>query len=107
LGYSSLSRFHNKVERDIFRFQNKSSIKFSKPKLVELSDKYFWTIANDTYNNIFLKLEAIYKTKAEPSMIDISSQVVSNAVKHTTDVWHTILHKTKMTKRKWTMQPLI
>lgn len=107
LGYSSLSRFHNKVERDIFRFQNKSSIKFSKPKLVELSDKYFWNIANDTYNNIFLKLEAVYKTKDEPSMIDISAQVVSNAVKHTTDVWHTILHKTKMTKRKWTMQPLI
>lgn len=107
LGYSSLSRFHNKVERDIFRFQNKSSIKFSKPKLVELSNKYFWNIANDTYNNIFLKLEVVYKTKDEPSMIDISSQVVSNAVKHTTDVWHTILHKTKMTKRKWTMQPLI
>ncbi len=107
LGYSSLSRFHNKVERDIFRFQNKSSINFSKPKLVELSDKYFWNIANDTYNNIFLKLESIYETKDEQSIIDISSQVVSNAVKHTTDVWHTILHKTKMTKRKWTMQPLI
>ena len=43
----------------------------------------------------------------EPSMIDISSQVVSNAVKHKTDVWHTILHKTKMTERKWTMQALI
>ena len=107
LGYSSLSRFHNKVERDIFRFQNKSSINFSKPKLVELSDKYFWNIANDTYNNIFLKLESIYETKDEQSIIDISSQVLSNAVKHTTDVWHTILHKTKMTKRKWTMQPLI
>ncbi len=107
LGYSSLSRFHNKVERDIFRFQNKSSIKFSKPKIVELSDKYFWNIANDTYNNIFLKLESVYETKDEQYIIDISSQVVSNAVKHTTDVWHTILHKTKMTKRKWTMQPLI
>ncbi len=107
LGYSSLSRFHNKVERDIFRFQNKSSIKFSKPKIVELSDKYFWNIANDTYNNIFLKLDSVYETKDEQYIIDISSQVVSNAVKHTTDVWHTILHKTKMTKRKWTMQPLI
>lgn len=107
LGYSSLARFHNKVERDIFRFQNKSSIKFSKPKLVDLSDKYFWNIANNTYNNIFLKLESVYETKEEQSIIDISSQVVSNAVKHTTDVWHTILHKTKMTKRKWTMQPLL
>ena len=62
-----------------------------------LSDEYFWNIVNDTYNNIFLKLEDVYETKNEPFMIDISSKVVSNAVKHTTDVWHTILHKTKMT----------
>lgn len=107
LGYSSLSRFHNKVERDIFRFQNKSSLKFSKPKIVDLSEKYFWNIANDTYKNIFLKLENIYKTKDELAITEISSQVISNAVKHTTDVWHTVLHKTKLTNKKWTMQPLI
>jgi hypothetical protein len=103
LGYSSLSIFHNKVERDIFRCQNKSSMQFSKPKLIDLSEEYFWNIAIDTYKNIFLKLEDIYKTKDELSIIDVSSQVISNAVKHTTDVWHTILHKTQMTKRKWTM----
>lgn len=107
LGYSSLSRFHNKVERDIFRFQNKSSLKFSKPKIVDLSEKYFWNIANDTYKNLFLKLENIYRTKDELAITEVSSQVLSNAVKHTTDVWHTILHKTKLTDRKWTMQPLI
>lgn len=107
LGYSSFSRFHNKVERDIFRFQNKSFLKFSKPKLVDLSEKYFWNIANDTYKNIFLKLENIYSTKDELAITEVSSQVLSNAVKHTTDVWHTILHKTKLTNRKWTMQPLI
>jgi len=107
LGCSSLSRFHNKVERDIFRFHNKSSMRFSKPKLVDLSEKYFWNIANETYNTIFLELYDIYKTKDEVSIIEISSQVISNAVKHTTDVWHTILHKTKMTNKKWTMQPLI
>jgi len=52
-------------------------------------------------------LNPFYKIKNEPAMIDVSSQVVSNAVKHTTDVWHTILHNTKMTERKWTMQALI
>ena len=107
LGYPSLSKFHNKVERDIFRFQNQSSLKFSKPKLIELSDNYFWNIAKDTYKNIFLKLETDYHKKDNQPIIEMSSQVVSNAVKHTINVWHTILYKTKMTERKWSMQPLI
>jgi|GEM_PF-2179446 len=107
VGYPTLSRFHNKVERDIYRFQNKSYLKFSKPKLVDLSEKYFWNIANDAYENIFLKLENIYRTKDELAITEVSTQVLSNAVKHTTDVWHTILHKTKLADIKWTMQPLV
>lgn len=80
---------------------------FSKPKIVEFSEKYFWSIAKETYENIFLQLEDIYKIKEEEKLIDVSSQVISNAVNHRTNVWHTILHKTGLTKRKWTMQPLI
>lgn len=107
LGYTSLSKFHNKVERDIFRFQNQASIKFSKLKLVEFSENYFWDIAKDTYQNIFLKLDEIYKSKDEQQIADISSKVLSNAVRHTTNVWYSILKKTKMTSKKWSMQPLI
>ena len=107
LGYPSLSKFHNKVERDIFRFQNKSTINISKPKTIKISDKYFWKIAKETYNNSFLNLHRIYTQKDEQSIIDMASQTVSCAVYHTTNVWHTILFKTKMTERKWSMQPLI
>lgn len=107
LGYPSLSKFHNKVERDIFRFQKQSFLQFSKPKLIEFSDNYFWNIAKDTYKNSFLKLESYYQKKDKQFIIEMSSQVVSNAVKHTANIWHTILYRTKMTERKWTMQPLI
>ncbi len=107
LGYPSLSRFHNKVERDIYRYQNRASLKFSKAKTVEISDKYFWGIANDTYNDIFLRLEKIYHTNSEAEIIDMVSQAISNAVRHTSNIWHTILHDTKIIQKTWSMQPLI
>ena len=107
LDYPSLSKFHNKVERDIFRFQNQSSVKISKPKIIKISENYFWSIAEETYKSGFLNLEAYYKKKDKQSIINMSSQVVSNAVKHTTNVWHTVLYRTKMTEKQWSMQPLI
>lgn len=107
LGYSTLSKFHNKVERDILRYQNQSSLKFSMPSLVEFTENYFWDIANDTYKNGFLKLEKIYSEKNNEDIIEVSSKVISNAVKHTMDTWHTILFNTNITNKKWSMQPLL
>lgn len=107
LGYSSLSRFHNKVERDILRFQNRCAIEFSKSAVVEFSEKYFWDIARKTYQDQFLLLEDIYSNKDEKSIIKFSAQAISNAVNYTAEVWHSILFKTNMTKRQWTMQPLL
>ncbi len=99
LGYLSLPRFHNKVERDILRFQNESTINIPKPKIIKISDKYFWDIAQETYTNNFLHLHKIYKRKNKQSIIDMASQTVSNAIYHTTNVWHTILTKTKMAEK--------
>ncbi|MBI9055115.1 MAG: hypothetical protein JEY96_14935 [Bacteroidales bacterium] len=107
LGYSSLSKFHGKVERDIFRCQNQSLIKLFKPKIVKLSSKYFWSIAKETHKNFFLDLPSLYNKKDTDLIIDMSSQILSNAVMHTSNVWHTILHNTKMLEKKWSMQPLI
>ena len=36
----------------------------------------------------------------------ITSDVLSQAVGHTKDVWHTVLPSTGMTGRKWSKQPL-
>jgi hypothetical protein len=107
LGYPTLSKFHNKVERDILRFQTRSTIDISKPKVIKISDKYFWKIAKETYFDSFLKLHENYSKKDKMLLIDMTSKALSNAVKHTVNVWHTILHKTKMVERKWSMQPLI
>jgi hypothetical protein len=35
------------------------------------------------------------------------SNVISSAVKHTTDVWHTILDETKLADKEWSYQPLL
>lgn len=86
LGYQSLSKFHAKVERDIFRYQNKSSLYFSKPRIINLSSNYFWDIANNTYANVFQKLESIYLKKDPDRIIEMSSLVISEAVMHTRDV---------------------
>ncbi len=107
LGFSTLSRFHNRLERDIFKYQNRINITLPKPIIVEFSQDYFWSIANDTYNNSFLKLEGIYSTKVESEIMDMASRVISRAVYHTSNCWHTILTKTGMTKRKWSMMPLL
>jgi len=107
LGYSSLSRFHNQVERDIKRYSRNISVKFSKPKIVNISKNYFWDIADFTYHNYFLKLENIYKEKNETKIIAMTSNVLSLAVEHTLNIWHTILTNTEMVKKKWSLMPLL
>jgi hypothetical protein len=107
LGYPSLSKLHSKVERDIFRYQNQASVKMHRPKIVDLSEKHFRKIAEETYENLFLKLEHVYASKIENELLNISSTVISCAVKHTSNVWHTVLSNTRMTDKKWSMEALI
>lgn len=107
MGYSSLSQFHNKVERDILRYYESLSIQLPKPRLIEITESYFWDIARDTYENSFLILEKIYADKDEHAIINMASRVISQAVLHSCNIWHTILIKTGMTKQKWSMMPLL
>lgn len=107
LGFASLSKLHNKVERDIERLYKKVLIVRPKPKNINLSTKYFWNIATQTYEFAFSKLEGAYKDKNEEKVSEIVGYVFSAAVQHTVDIWHTVLTKTGMTKKKWSMQPLL
>jgi hypothetical protein len=106
-GSSSQASFHRRVERDIGRYANRASIKLSKPRQIKLSVDYFWSIARDTYKNSFLRLEELYENREKEAIIEMTSQVISASVKHTANVWHTVLNSTGMLKRKWSMQPLI
>lgn len=107
LGYSSLAHFHSRVERDISRFERRVSIRIPKPESIELSGEYFWGIARDTFENTFVPLQALYSRDNEDALVDMVSKVISAAVRQTTNVWHTVLSSTKMTDRKWSMQPLL
>lgn len=103
----SRSAFHKKVEKDIERLAPKCSLRLYPPELVELSKDFFWGIAQETYKTVFLPLEAIYYDHDEGGLLDIVSLAVSRAVRHTRDVWHTVLSNTAMTDRTWSMQPLL
>ncbi len=107
LEFSTLSKFHSKVENDILRNERKIPIHLPKLKIVNPTKKYFWDIAKDTYENSFLNLEEIYKENNEQGKIDMATRVMNNAIHHTANVWHTILTRTGMLKKKWSMQPLL
>lgn len=107
LGYRSLARFHRKVEEDIHRLQRMVKINMHKPKLAEFTKDYFWSIATNTYESYFTILPKLYHNKDQDAMLDMTSGVLSSAVRYTTDVWHTVLAKTNMTQRAWSMQPLL
>jgi len=107
LGFPTLSRFHSKVERDITRLARTSGVRLPKPKLVRADRKYFWEIARETYQDSFVKLPEIYGESAPELLEKMVSRALSTAVQHTADVWHTVLAKSGMTKRKWSMQPLL
>lgn len=89
-GSDSQSSFHKRVERDIVKFTNRAPIGLSKPKKVSLSKKYFLNIAKDTYSGLFLDLEDIYSNNNVSRKIDMTSSVISNSIRHTANVWHTI-----------------
>ncbi len=107
LGFPTLSRFHSRVERDIGRLAKTAKIRLSKPKTVSIDREYFWGIARETYQNSFLQLPEVYGETIPDGLDKMASRVLSAAVQHTADVWHTVLFRTGMTKRKWSMQPLL
>ena len=107
LGFKSMNRVHKKIENDIQKLSWLANIKMSRPKLVRLSKKYFWNIAKETYEKHYCRLETLYKKPEIDQIIEMASDTISSGVKHTRDVWHTILTRTKMTKRKWSLQPLL
>ena len=100
LGFKTLARFHNQVENDIWKFERRCNIVLPKLVKVEINRDYFWNIAKDTYNNLFLKLPSIYNNKDDNPKVTMTSNILTNAIKHTTVMWHTILKETKMTTRK-------
>jgi len=107
LGYSKLSQLHQKVERDISRLINQADLRTTKPVLVDITKDYFWGVAEETYEQSFLQLEKIYSSNDEGSKQRMVSHVLSRAVKHTANVWHSVISRTNMTQRKWSMQPLL
>jgi len=106
-GFKKLSQLHAKVERDISRLEKKVPLYLAKPTAVDISTEYFWEIAKDTYKDFFLNLEKVYCLKDEQMIADMVSKAISNAVNRTACVWHTILLKTGMMDRDWSMQPLL
>ena len=107
LGFKTMNRFHKKVERDIEKFSWDAKIRLNRPKTVRLSKKYFWDIATTTYNEYFCHLESTYQQHDYSKISEMAAGIISLGVKHTRNVWHTILEKTRMTDRKWSLQPLL
>ncbi len=107
LGFPTLKRFHNRVERDIKRFTNKATLQLIKPKRVNICKEFFWNVAQATYEQSFLKLNSIYSNGNEDELKNLASQVISSAIKNTVNVWYTIISSSGMTNRKWSMQPLL
>ena len=106
-GSKSRASFHKKVERDMERLSLQCSLKLFPVQEVDLSRDFFWSVAKETYETAFVRLEAIYKDHDEDGLLAIVSDVIGRAARYTRDVWHTVLHKTAMTKREWSMQPLL
>jgi hypothetical protein len=105
LGYKSLARFHAKVERDLDRLSKQVTLNLRKSKPVELTTEYFWGIAQETYDKVFLSLEEVYVSAKEEKLFELTSVSVSAAVNHTVDTWDTIISKTKLQDRDWSLQP--
>jgi hypothetical protein len=106
-GARSRAAFHGKVEKDIERLGHRCSLKLFPAEMVTLSRDFFWSIAKETYETAFVRLEATYSDHDEDGVLATASSAISRAVRHTRDVWHTILSNTAMTSRTWSMQPLL
>jgi len=95
------------IERDIGRLLKQCVVKMSPAESADLSRDYFWAIAQETYDAGFLRLKSFCQDGDEEALLEIASGSISRAVRHTRNVWHIVLSRTKMTERKWSLQPLL
>lgn len=107
LGYKSLARFHGRVERDLGRLSKEFTLKRRKPKVVKFTNEYFWGIAQETHDKVFLRLEDAYNSETKETLSELASVSLTSAVNHTADAWNTIISATKMHEREWSMQTLM
>lgn len=107
LGYKSLSRFHQKVERDIARIVRPGPLMIPDPELVSLTKEHFWSIAETTYSKHFTILEDAYLDGDETAIVDMTQSIVARGLKHTVDVWSTIMVKSDIWEHEWTVEPLV
>ena len=103
--FKSRKSLHDRMERDFDKCSLEALVKLEKAEKVELSQEYFWEIAKYTHENYSTKLPEIYQSK--DSIHQMVSDLLSKAIKHTRDVWHTVLHESKMTDRNWSFQTLV
>lgn len=106
-GASSASKFHRRVERDMGRMARNATIALQRPQRVTLRGEYFWQIAQTTYERQFLRLEALYAEEDREGLQELTSEVITTAVRHTANIWHTVLAETRMCEQKWSRDPLV
>lgn len=106
LGYKSYSRFHQKLERDIARYAKKVEIALRKPKRVALNRNHFLEIAQKTYENQFLDLEKLYMSGQDAGIVNMCAKCINDGIRHTVDIWYTILKESKITDHDWTREQL-
>jgi len=107
LGFRSLSRLHSKVERDIGRLASRVPLKLARPKKIKLESPLFWQIATDTYEKWFVRLPEIYGEPDQQLLEEMVGATITEAVRHTANVWRTVLEDAGMLGQEWSQQPLL
>ncbi len=107
MGFKSRKSFHQRLERDIERLSAKAGLRLSPARIVVPTRDFFWGIASDIYTEQYLRLPAVYGDETGTVRLDMVSAVLSAAVAHTRDMWHAVFQATDMTKRQWSLQPLL
>ena len=107
LGFKTLPKLHQRVEKDIEKYQRRAQITLNTPKKIKLNKEYFWDIARKTYEQQFLNLNSIYSSTDDAQIMEMTTIAISQAVKYTSDVWYTILKTIKMDEREWSLQQLL
>ncbi len=107
IGFRDAAAFHRKFERDMDRYASSLKIALREPKTVDLTRSHFWGIAEWSYRRMFIRLEDLYRSDDGKGVRDVISTAISAGVRHTADLWHSILQTPGVVDRKWSMQPLL
>lgn len=107
LGFRSVKALHSRIEADIDRQSHRARLQLRPEQRIEISGQFFWDVAEHTYKTWYIRLADVYSPVREDVLIRMASDVLSSAVRHTRDVWHSIIASTEMTSRTWSRQPLL